>query len=302
MIKRIATIVLALSLTLAIAIPAAAATSGGGTVNASGLNLRTETDTSSTIKTVIPRGGSLVVIGVASNGWLKVWYKGYEGYVSPDYVTRVTTLTYDFGTGTIKGSNVRMRSSASLSGSILGNYNSGTSMKVTGVSGEWYQVVYNGTTGYVHSDYMTLSTSGTSTSSSSTSTATTTASTTSATGSSIVTTAKKYLGVRYVWGGTSTSGFDCSGFVYYVFKECGYTTSRTSSAIAANGTLVNKSDLKAGDIICFTSSNYSGVGHVGIYIGDGQFIHASSGSGAVIISSLSSTYYTNHYYSARRVA
>ena len=111
-----------------------------------------------------------------------------------------------------------------------------------------------------------------------------------------------YLGVPYVWAGTSPSGFDCSGFVYYVYKECGYSINRTAESIYSNGTYVEKSQLQVGDTVHFTSgSNSNYIGHVGIYIGDGQFIHASSGVGRVVISDLSSTYYLNNYYGARRI-
>ena len=119
-------------------------------------------------------------------------------------------------------------------------------------------------------------------------------------GQLIVDTAMLYLGTPYVWGGTTEKGFDCSGFVQYVYKECGYTIDRTAAQIYKNGTYVEKENLEVGDAICFSSHTES-IGHVGIYIGDGQFIHASSGSGAVIISDLSEKYYTARYIGARHI-
>ncbi len=119
-------------------------------------------------------------------------------------------------------------------------------------------------------------------------------------GQNIVDTAMKYLGTPYVWGGTTEKGFDCSGFVQYVYKECGYTIDRTAAEIYKNGTYVEKENLEIGDAICFSSHTES-IGHVGIYIGDGQFIHASSGSGFVIISDLSEKYYTARYVGARHI-
>ena len=122
------------------------------------------------------------------------------------------------------------------------------------------------------------------------------------TGSKVVAEAKKYIGVPYKWGGTTTSGFDCSGYTQYVFKKCGVTIGRTTKDQIKNGTSVSKANLKAGDLVFFkdTYSGCTNPSHVGIYIGGNQFIHASSSKG-VTISQLNSDYYTQHYYGARRV-
>ena len=107
--------------------------------------------------------------------------------------------------------------------------------------------------------------------------------------------------MRYVYGGTSPAGFDCSGFVYYVYKQCGYSITRTATAQNSDGRYVARSNLQPGDIIIFYNGYKSAIGHAGIYIGNNQFIHASSGGGRVMISSLSETYYNTRFYSARRV-
>lgn len=123
----------------------------------------------------------------------------------------------------------------------------------------------------------------------------------SASSSDIVSVAKQYLGVPYVWGGTSPSGFDCSGFTQYVFKKCGYSLSRVASSQYGNGTAVSYSNLQAGDLVFFSGTySASGITHVGIYIGGGQFIHAANGG--VKITSLSMSYYASRYYGARRIA
>ena len=121
------------------------------------------------------------------------------------------------------------------------------------------------------------------------------------TGQDIVDYAETFLGVKYVYGGTSPSGFDCSGLVYYCYKHYGYTVNRTAAGLAYNGTAVSSNDLQVGDIILFTSQSGSYIGHTGIYIGNGQFIHAPHTGDVVKISNLSDTYYTNHYWGARRV-
>lgn len=110
------------------------------------------------------------------------------------------------------------------------------------------------------------------------------------------------MGAPYVYGGMSPSGFDCSGFVNYVYKLCGYSMSRVASSIYNNnGTYVEKANLQIGDLVFF-ASNSSSIGHVGIYIGNGQFIHSSSGAGCVVISDLSSSYYLKNYVGAKRIA
>src|SRR6185437_9341328 len=85
-------------------------------------------------------------------------------------------------------------------------------------------------------------------------------------------------GIKYSYGGTTTSGFDCSGFVGYVFERHGINLSRTSSSMYASGTAVNKADLETGDLVFFRTSG-KGVSHVGIYIGNGKFAHASTSKG-----------------------
>ena len=125
--------------------------------------------------------------------------------------------------------------------------------------------------------------------------------TSTATGLDIVNYAQGFLGVPYVYGGTSPSGFDCSGLVYYCYTHFGYSVNRTAASLAYNGSSVAKESLQAGDVILFTSSGGGYIGHTGIYIGGGQFIHAPHTGDVVKISSLSDEYYTNHYYGARRI-
>jgi cell wall-associated NlpC family hydrolase len=121
------------------------------------------------------------------------------------------------------------------------------------------------------------------------------------TGQDIVDYALGFLGVQYVYGGTSPSGFDCSGLVYYCYRHFGYTVNRTAAGLAYSGTEVSSSDLQPGDILLFTSSDGSYIGHTGLYIGGGQFVHAPHTGDVVKISSLSDDYYTRHYWGARRV-
>lgn len=276
--------------------------SGGGAdsktgyIKGTGVRMRSGASTTSSILGVYNTGTSMTITGESGN-WYKVSYNGKDGYVSKDYMT--TTKPDNGGgsaaqTGYIKGNDVRLRSGAGTNYSILGMYNNGTPLTITGTSGDWTAVTINGVKGYVNSAYVTTTKShGGSGGSSQPSTSI---------GETIVATAKKYMGAPYVYGGMSPSGFDCSGFVNYVYKLCGYSMSRVASSIYNNnGTYVEKANLQLGDLVFF-ASNSSSIGHVGIYIGNGQFIHSSSGAGCVVISALDSSYYLKNYVGAKRIA
>lgn len=121
-------------------------------------------------------------------------------------------------------------------------------------------------------------------------------------GEEVVQYAKQYLGSKYVSGGTSpTTGFDCSGFTYYVFKHFGITLNRTSRDQISNGTNVERQNLKPGDLLIFNNSSLTAIGHVGIYIGGDTFIHAANAKKGVITTSLSGSYYSKRFVAARRI-
>lgn len=112
--------------------------------------------------------------------------------------------------------------------------------------------------------------------------------------------AKSYLGVPYVWGGVSPSGFDCSGFTHYALLENDIIVPRTAADQYKMGTWVPRSQLMPGDLVFF-STYKPGASHVGIYLGNNQFIQASSGRGQITISDLNKNYYSNHYLGAKRI-
>lgn len=118
-------------------------------------------------------------------------------------------------------------------------------------------------------------------------------------GKEIVSRAAKYKGVPYVFGGTTTNGFDCSGYVQYVFKDCKAKLPRLADEQALQGIFVTQKQLRPGDLVFFTTYA-AGASHVGIYAGDGQFWSASSSKG-VMLSSLKDDYWKQRYYGARRV-
>ncbi|HEY5094381.1 MAG TPA: C40 family peptidase, partial [Candidatus Eremiobacteraceae bacterium] len=113
-------------------------------------------------------------------------------------------------------------------------------------------------------------------------------------------TALRYLGVPYVWGGTSFGGVDCSGFVWAVFAKNGIYLPRTADAQYESGRHVSTQDLRAGDLVFFQTYAL-GASHVGIYLGNGRFVHASSSNG-VRVDQLAEDYYSARYLGARRLA
>lgn len=110
----------------------------------------------------------------------------------------------------------------------------------------------------------------------------------------------KQLGKPYRWAATGPNSFDCSGLTYYLYKQLGITIPRTSRDQINAGTYVAKKDLQYGDLVLF-ARNGKTINHVGIYVGDGKFIHSPQSGDVVKVTTLMSGYYANSYYSARRV-
>ena len=118
-------------------------------------------------------------------------------------------------------------------------------------------------------------------------------------GNEVVNYASKFLGKPYVYGATGPNAFDCSGLTQYVYNKFGIGLSRTTYTQVEEGTKVKRSDLKAGDLVFFNTEG--SISHVGIYIGDGEFIHAPRTGKPVMVSSLSDGYYSEKYATARRI-
>lgn len=211
----------------------------------------------------------------------------------------------------ITGNNVRFRAAPSMTAAIIGEFSYGNRVSLVATANGWAQIVSeDGVIGYVSALYVkegSYITAGNSTgasddsgSTSGTVTPPQTSTATGATGETIANYACQFVGSRYSWGGTSPdTGFDCSGLVYYVYKQFGYTLNRVAADQATNGRHVEADELQPGDLICFYSGS-SYIGHVGIYIGNGQFVHASNSTTGVIISELSG-YYVSRGFEARRI-
>lgn len=261
----------------------------GGAETTTAVNLRTGAGTGNAIIATVGEGTALIVEADTGSGWYKVNYDGESGYMSADYLSfsEIMDLTAQ---GWVDGSDVRMRAEAGTDSEIVRVTTYGESVEILGVDGEWYKVSAGGKTGYIRGDYVSFTEPDPSQ-----------APAAGSIGEQIVAFAEQFLGTPYVWAGSSPSGFDCSGFVSYVFKNFGYTVNRTAASMYTNGVAVDKSELQIGDAVFFASSSES-IGHVGIYIGDGEFIHSSSGCGYVTISGLDESYYSRMYVGARRIA
>ena len=307
---------------------------GIGFITGSKVRLRSEADTDSKIIDNATKGEVVVVIS-KHDEWYKVIFNLKEGYIHGDYVNVSTTANAELGYGKVTASAVKIRSGAGTSYSELSKAKRGEKLYIVGMKDGWYRVIFEKTVGYVRSDYLELSevpyendaskntpkffkggkstgvsvsagalngTTGSSSDKESASSGTGSQDTGSVSGSQIVATAKKYLGTPYKWGGTTPSGFDCSGFVYYVLRSNGIKASRTIATMYKQGTPVKKSELKPGDIVFFQGTYKSGLSHVGIYVGDGKFIHSPHSGEVVSYANLYSDYYVNHYYGACRMS
>ena len=248
------------------------------------------------IITTLPQDTMVAVLNNSSS-WYKVIANGKEGYVSSEYLTG--SLTTDFSLGSAKivcDTSVNFRSQPNTSSSVLASLRNGTVVSVTGVQGGWFKVTYNGQKGYVHPDYLSFSNvqgSG-STDSSGSSSITPPSNSVSYNGSSekraaVLEYAAQFLGTPYVYGGSTPSGFDCSGFTSYVFKNTVGSIPRVAQAQFDATTRVSMDELLPGDLVFFGSSA-SSISHVGIYVGNNQFIHSPHTGDVVKYDSLTGSY------------
>ena len=201
--------------------------------------------------------------------------------------------------------NLNVRSDQSATSSKLGILSKGE--KVTGIDkGEWVEFTFNGKTGYVIKSYLSATkpaaeqpkannNSGNSTP------AKTEKQSYSSDIDKVIDLALAQVGKPYIWASANPNiGFDCSGLTYYAFKQAGINLNRTSYTQINNGVSVDSKDLRKGDLVFFNNGG-GRISHVGIYIGNNQFVHASSPGTGVIVSKLFGSYFGNTYVGARRI-
>lgn len=201
----------------------------------------------------------------------------------------------DSARGQTNTNNVILRSGPGKSNTRLGVIPRGTGLKILESSNNWSKVALDdGRNGWIYSPLIrqVQGSPGGATSSD--------GDTAEASNEDLIKTALANRGARYRYGGTSRSGFDCSGFTRYIYAKYGVALPHSSRAQYSHGKPVSRNELEKGDLVFFRTTR-QGISHVGIYIGDGKFVHASNRSRGVVVDSLGSAYYSTRYVGARRV-
>ena len=293
---------------------AAAASVGVGTVNGDGLRLRAESNTSSSILGRAYTGDHVIVLEDAKDGWYKVNYECVEGYMSAEYLDVSDKADGDLGYGKVEadGSVLNMRSGPGTSYDRTKKIPDGTVVKLVGMDSGWFKIEYKDTQGYVSSDYIAICAEKADSPAAAqyetpqargqNSTGVWGNGVSTTTGLQVVEYGKSFLGAPYVYGGNGPDCFDCSGFTKYVYSHFGNSLHRTASNQMKNGVAVSSDQLQAGDLIFFRNpGDNKPASHVGIYIADGKFVHASSDRYVVEIDTLYSSYNSRTYVGARRL-
>lgn len=205
------------------------------------------------------------------------------------------------GMGKVNASVLNVRKAPDTDSEIIGTLKTGDRIRIiTKTEKNWYKIDFNGEIGFVCADYATAYRNDLPDIKKANEDILQDASLTM--GQRAVEYAKEFLGVPYVWGGTDESGFDCSGLVYYVYSKLGIKLNRVAADQVKNGDETDLSELEPGDLVFFwNKSRYSEINHVGIYVGDGLFIHAPQTGDVVKISTLESGYFAENLVAARRV-
>lgn len=314
----------------------------------SSLNMRSGPGTSYSKVGSVPASAALTITG-SENGWYKTSYNGVTGYVSGDYVTVTETTSGSTapstpaapetpsepkaetpapsvsGTGKLNtgGSSLNMRSGPGTSYRKVGSVPASATLTITGKENGWYKTSYNGVTGYVSGDYVVFTAAAETPTAPTPSTppaettpeppAQTTPGTSGSTnsgtansgtdlGTQVVAYAKKFLGIPYVYGANGPSAYDCSSFTQAVYKKFGYSLNRSAAGQYSNGTAIELSQVKPGDLLVWRAYGSSSTAtHVGIYIGNDMYIHASSTGGCITINNMNYGSSVRYLVGVRRI-
>ncbi|MCI9353098.1 MAG: C40 family peptidase [Lawsonibacter sp.] len=273
-----------------------------GTVNTGNevLRLRAEANTKSDILKNLANGVQVEVLNTLENGWYQVSCGDIQGYVSGKYLVLEDAAAEPPAEAVPAAAEVQeevktyvqvtdgplnIRSGPGTDYDRAGSLPTGRVVEFQSLEDGWYKI----DAGYISADYVKEVDASQ-------------INATALKGQEVANYALQFVGCRYVHGGTSPKGFDCSGLTTYVYKQFGYTLNRTCSGQLKNGRPVSMSELQPGDLVIFKKGNTKEAAtHVGLYIGNNQFVHASTPKVGVIISSMSSAYYTTGFVGGRRI-
>lgn len=280
--------------------------------------------------TKIQKDKQLVILEIRNN-WAYVKVEGINGWAKLSSL-KTTTQTENKESNTdtkkentttlnktayISSTGINFREEPNTDSKVLKVFSQNAKITILEEQGTWYKIKHNDQEGYVLKEYVSdkkvqvtsrSATERTTTENKTTGTASTTRKTveetttkTSSKGQDAANYVKQFVGCKYVYGGSTPSGFDCSGLTMYVYKKYGINLSHSATAQSKVGTKVERANLQPGDLVFF--KNYrtnTGIGHVGIYIGNNKFVHASTEKTGVITSSLTGSYSTR-FVTARRI-
>jgi uncharacterized protein YgiM (DUF1202 family) len=265
-----------------------------GIIRANNLNFREKPDLNSNILFQLSKDDEVQILDSKDNWYNVIVDLSKKGWVYSDYVE----VKLDYPLGQLIDAGVNLRKKPSLDGDIIDKLNLNSYVYIKDYRNSWYNVlttdnkvgwIYKEVLNPVIEDKKTLAVSRSA----------------SRISIGIIKSAKELLGKPYVYGAEGPSSFDCSGFTYYLFKKYNINLPRTAREQSTVGTKISRGSLQMADLIFFdTSGSYNGeITHVGIYIGGGKFIHASSGKNSqkVVISNLNEGYYKSRFVVAKRV-
>lgn len=214
--------------------------------------------------------------------------------ITTTIITVLTLLTLSINsvaaeTGYVSCNLLNVRVSPNTSSDIVTQLEKNASFEIIYTDNGWYNIrMQSGKTGFVAAQYVTKNSTAVNSNSSDVA-------------KRIASDAYNYIGCRYSYGSSGPSAFDCSGFTSYLYKRQGYSLPRTSNSQGSYGTYVEKQNLTAGDLVFFSNRSDRKINHVGVYVGNNNFIHASTSVRGVVIDNLGSDYYKRNYVTARRI-
>jgi len=271
------------------------------------LNVRGGPSTADDVLTTLGSGAEVTLTGNYSNGWLSIYVDGVAGWVYGAFVTQdagYADRSVSSGSGysgtMYTNDSVNLRTGPSLDHRVITELPAGEEVYLTGAVENGFAEASTGYgDGWIYTDYLSDSPP----SSSRRSQPEPDPEPVYTAGQQMVDFAMQYLGQPYVWAGNQPGGFDCSGLTQYVAANIlGVDITHSTELQYGYGNVVDYGNWQPGDLVFFANTYAAGITHVGIYIGDGTFIHAENPGTGVVISSLYDSYYSAHYAGARRLS